>query len=356
MMVIFTKGFKTRSVFYLTALIFTFSLNLLQYLLVDLGIISYLDLYRFIYLPWATIYPVFLYLYIFTLLNSDQKIAGKWNSFYVPFIIFSVLIFIIRIWTFMLPEMDEYAYYHWYDPYEIIVEIFSIFFTLLILYLSYQQILEFEKTNKPIGWTNSPAHLRYLKVTLLLIAIIIIPSWIYYTLMELSHESPNYYVLWIALSLIIFWLGHMGIYNFGIQRDRMQIKKFERLNPVVQKVKKQENIHLEKLQKLIIEEKKYRDPVLSLESIANEMNLSKSYLSRLINSELDTTFNEFVNQERINEVKRYLENDEFKNYTLVAMGLEAGFSSKTTFYTIFKKYTGMTPSEFKQNLKSQEKT
>jgi len=51
---------------------------------------------------------------------------------------------------------------------------------------------------------------------------------------------------------------------------------------------------------------------------------------------------------RVEEAKTYLIDNEFANYTLVAIGLEAGFNSKSAFNSSFKKITGKTPSQFKQ--------
>ena len=48
------------------------------------------------------------------------------------------------------------------------------------------------------------------------------------------------------------------------------------------------------------------------------------------------------------DAKKMLENEEFDNYTVVAIGLESGFNSKTSFYQAFKKHTRQTPSEYKK--------
>jgi len=50
----------------------------------------------------------------------------------------------------------------------------------------------------------------------------------------------------------------------------------------------------------------------------------------------------------VNEAKSYLKNPEFSNYTITAIGLEAGFNSKSSFYEVFKKATGTTPFSYKK--------
>ena len=61
-------------------------------------------------------------------------------------------------------------------------------------------------------------------------------------------------------------------------------------------------------------------------------------------------FFDFINSYRVESVKEMLLNKEFEHYTVLAIGLESGFNSKTSFNTVFKKMTGVTPSEYrKQN-------
>jgi AraC-like DNA-binding protein len=91
----------------------------------------------------------------------------------------------------------------------------------------------------------------------------------------------------------------------------------------------------------------FLDSMLTLDKLAEEMKLSKSHLSRIINSELGIGFRDYLNSLRLEEAKLHLLNPEFASYTLVAIGLEAGFNSKTTFNTVFKKITTMTPSEYR---------
>lgn len=87
----------------------------------------------------------------------------------------------------------------------------------------------------------------------------------------------------------------------------------------------------------------------SAEMLAEELQISKSHLSRVFSNEMNTSFSDYINTLRVEEAKSYLKNPDFSNYTLIAIGLEAGFNSKTTFNTTFKKITGQTPSQFRKN-------
>ena len=90
------------------------------------------------------------------------------------------------------------------------------------------------------------------------------------------------------------------------------------------------------------------EPELSLEQLASRLSLRPKLLSQLINESLRQNFFEFVNRYRIEEAKRLLTNPVDKKITVLEVLYEVGFNSKSSFNTIFKKHTGLTPSEFKK--------
>lgn len=155
--------------------------------------------------------------------------------------------------------------------------------------------------------------------------------------------------IWIVIAVMIYWLGHVGIYKYGIEEERKKIRShtLERSSIIV--VDKQKSEHLALFENMIVQQKLFLDPEITQDKVADALNISKSHFSRLINNELGTSFPEYINQLRVKEAKYYLKHPDFANYTLVSIGLEAGFASKTTFNNTFKKITGMTPSEYKND-------
>ncbi|MDO8898280.1 MAG: helix-turn-helix domain-containing protein, partial [Bacteroidales bacterium] len=59
---------------------------------------------------------------------------------------------------------------------------------------------------------------------------------------------------------------------------------------------------------------------------------------------------EFVNEYRVNEVKKMLADPKYTHYSLLGIAFECGFSSKSTFNSVFKKFTRKTPSEYRKSL------
>jgi len=106
----------------------------------------------------------------------------------------------------------------------------------------------------------------------------------------------------------------------------------------------------DKLEQLFQSEKLYRHPDVSLEYVANKLNINRSQLSYIVNNFTGKNFNIYVNEYRIKEAVRLLSSPKADNFSLEGIALESGFKNRKTFYEAFKKTTGLSPSVFKNNL------
>lgn len=98
---------------------------------------------------------------------------------------------------------------------------------------------------------------------------------------------------------------------------------------------------------LLDNEKIYKNPDISLGSIAARLDISVTYLSQLINRISGVNFSDFINEYRVKESQRLLTHPNYTGYAILSIGLESGFNSKSTFYAAFKKHTGVTPSVYR---------
>jgi len=102
------------------------------------------------------------------------------------------------------------------------------------------------------------------------------------------------------------------------------------------------------------EAKIYRDSSLGLDSISKMLKISSNYLSQMVNKLSGSNFSDYVNNFRTEDAMSKLQDPKFANYTVLAIGLESGFNSKSTFYSAFKKYTGISPKEYRETLQDVE--
>ena len=101
------------------------------------------------------------------------------------------------------------------------------------------------------------------------------------------------------------------------------------------------------LVRLMEEEKMFLDSKLTIGKIAEALNVPRQYISEVLSHHMNTNFQNFVNEYRVNEFIRRLEDDQNDRFTLLSLALESGFNSKSSFNSIFKKFKGLTPTQYR---------
>ncbi len=108
--------------------------------------------------------------------------------------------------------------------------------------------------------------------------------------------------------------------------------------------KEQKEVLLTRILESMEKEKPYLKKDFTLEIFSKNLESSRSYISQIINEELNQNFSNFINEYRIKEARRILSDPRNKNLTIETMAHSVGFGSKSSFNIAFKKYTGITPS------------
>jgi len=111
-----------------------------------------------------------------------------------------------------------------------------------------------------------------------------------------------------------------------------------------EKIEKTINYAMEK-------EKVFLKNDVTINKLAECMDISRSYVSQVINERYNQNFSNFINEYRIREALRLLSFEESYNYTIESIASMVGFNSKSAFNNAFKKFTGVTPSFFLRNTK-----
>lgn len=105
---------------------------------------------------------------------------------------------------------------------------------------------------------------------------------------------------------------------------------------------------VDELQQLMVREQPYLNSQLSLPQLADQLGVSVNYLSQIINEQLEQNFFDFVNDYRIKQAKARLRDPNRKKDNILTIATDAGFNSKSSFYTAFKKHAGMTPGNYRK--------
>ncbi len=89
---------------------------------------------------------------------------------------------------------------------------------------------------------------------------------------------------------------------------------------------------------------------LTLHDLAKELAIPKHYITQVINERMGKNFYSLINEFRVEEVKRRLRDKDSKNFTLLSVGYDCGFNTKSSFYNSFKKIAGVTPAQYRKTL------
>ena len=174
--------------------------------------------------------------------------------------------------------------------------------------------------------------------------------------------SPYFYetfwflaLVWIIILGFIFYFTRKYIFRM---RSKI-ISQFEELkkrqiisnSPIISE--ERSNEITEKLITYMQEQKPYLNPELRQIDVLVALGYNLREVSKVLNSQLNQNFPDFVNSFRIAEVSIRVRNNDLEKYTLWAIAMECGFSSKSSFLRAIKKTTNMTPSEYFKGVKEE---
>lgn len=106
-----------------------------------------------------------------------------------------------------------------------------------------------------------------------------------------------------------------------------------------------DNIH-KVLTDVMREKKLYTDPELTLDELAQTLNVHRNNLSQIINTYEQKSFYDYINLKRVEEFKRIVSLPGSQKFTLLGLASDCGFNSKTSFNRNFKNVTGLSPTEY----------
>ncbi len=158
---------------------------------------------------------------------------------------------------------------------------------------------------------------------------------------------PYFTNTWMFKALLVMAALLTGTGCYQVFRRRRLAKNQRSKTPVLDTGKTEEC--LKHLGYLLEVKKIYKDETISLQSLSEKLSIPPYQLSQIINTKLNKNFFDLINSFRIQEAKKYLTDPAKSHLTILEIAYDVGFNSKVSFNKAFKKFSEMTPSQFRKN-------
>jgi AraC-like DNA-binding protein len=307
------------------------------------------------------LYGPSIYLYILILGNRQEGFKKSYLLHFLPFIIlniYGIFFYYFESIEFKLSLMDFDKTVSWHlDLVGQLIPVHGCIYTVLTIW----ETLKFDKKLKD-SYSNI-VHLNLKWIIFLVSGTTVI--WIIVVLAYLlnfiyGEQMQANVFIYIALSILIYSIGFKSLHqpevlffekasnsDLNSKSDQAELSTYKKSGLSDTSASK----YLAELLKLMEREKPFLNNKLKLIDLSQMLNISTHNLSEIINKKLNQNFYDFVNSYRVNEVKRLIEDDDEFNFSILALGYDAGFSSKSAFYSAFKKLCGVTPAQYRQENK-----
>jgi len=286
------------------------------------------------------------YLYVKSIAFSDFKLNKRHLAHTLPFlfvvIVFTAMYHIHSVETkrVLIESNTFYKSFRWY--YSFIVNIYILGYNLSALFIlnSYRKKIKQEYSSVErinLSW------LYFILYGFLLACCTSILSLFSFPFDINTRENIsliNFLAFFVFFNFIFFKALIQPDLFIGIKEIPWQKRPF--LSKALEKK------YLNKLLTFMNTEKPYLTPEITLLELSKQVSIPHRALSEIINNSLNQNFYDFINSYRIKESQRLFEKQENKNKTVLEILYAVGYNSKSSFNVAFKKYAGMTPSQFKK--------
>ncbi|PVW16280.1 helix-turn-helix domain-containing protein [Marixanthomonas spongiae] len=308
--------------------------------------------------------PVFLYAkYLFYEYKGFQKIDHLHFSPIYLYAVFTMYLFIDSDYSILTMRH--------HDLYKVRQEVCSYLATLLgpFYFIKTSQILKLRQ--KMLKQEYSEIESRKLKGFQIInysFALVFIIGGIS-TIVENTYINP--YVLYMAyhavLAISIFYIVVM-IYKYPIvfKRTENAPEPYSNTTSMAEDLKEKSDSHktqfsnennsakeeviIAKIEKVMNEQKLYKNQNFSLNNLAEAVSESRNAISHALNNKLNKTFYNYINELRIQESKHLLSDKNLQHYTIEGIAIESGFKTISVFYRFFKDIEKVTPAVYRKKV------
>jgi len=315
---------------------------------------TFLEMYSFQFITFT--YGPLMFLYVKFMTKPEKKFNWLALLHFVPFVVFFTVSVIFRA----EPLVRDLRSFFIADK---LISLRIVYGTCFFLSITIYSILAFieigrhQKNMKNlVSFTSNVITLNWLKIISISFYVAYFILFILGGLNMIGNYIPfdPYFVIFCFIALFSFAFSFYGIKQpeiFGqvVVSNGDDKKETEKYAKSGLPDKKAEDL-LEKLISFVETKKPYIDRDLSIHDLSALTGISRHHITQILNEKHGRNFFSFINEYRVKEVIDRFSDPKFNNYTILAIAFDAGFNSKTTFNSIFKSQTGVTPSQYREKM------
>jgi len=346
----FTKRMHQPANRFLAMAMVAVVLWLTRLLCIDAGLSAYFPGWSRLPLQFSLAFGPLVYFYVLKLTRSEYQLGPK------DILHFSPLVLQLGVQALEIGESIKTGAPTYQTPafqqLNPVLQLLAFVSVIAYLFASYRLIQNFYQRLKFNGNDRYRYQLRWLHRLLMGFGLLWL-LWLPYTAVDylVYHyqlSTHAYYPLYVVLAVTAIWMAASA---FLRQEAGATVAPAQFLKPPLPAEMKQQSTWLKKAVKA---GRYYQDPELSLSSLAEKLELSPHELSRILNTALKKSFNDFINEYRVADVVQKMQDPAYNHITLLGIAFGSGFNSQSSFNRIFRQMTGKSPLEYKNNLKKEQ--
>lgn len=334
---------------FLALALVTMILSMVRMLIIDIRLETYLPGWDKLPMQYLLALGPLMYFYVLKITRPGYKLHGKdWLHFSPLLLEFGVLVLEIRESTRTGAATYNTSAFQLLNP---VLQLLIFISIITYIYRSDKLIQKFYRRLPLKLMDRSILEFRWLRRLLGATALL----WIFWIVCAavnyFGYRNPLglhvYYPFYIFFAVIMIWTAAAAFLKPQAGLAAMQPAAAKPAPPSGLKEKGAW------LKRIMEANSYYRDPDLSLTSLAEKLGSTSHELSWIINTILKKSFSDFVNEYRARDVIIKMQDAAYDHITLLGIAFESGFNSQSTFYRTFKQLTGKSPVDYKKGLKKE---
>ena len=306
----------------------------------------------------STCIPVFkmllgpmIYFYTKSLIHGDKRLTFKNCLHFLPVLVDCRPQFIFLLYEsgiLSVPQITTFYFrndvQHFLFQHSIIFDL-PVFASLLVYSIASYKIIM--RASKNPGLDRFRLNdLKWLRTFIYLVFVLI--ALVFAFILASAFPGWNNYFLYLPAIFMTYYMGMRLL----LRQNKMKVEDVIAYNKPQSKSYFEEadvTDYHQKLKELMMADKLYLNPALKVDAVAARLRMSEKQLSNLLNQHIGKSFNDFINEYRIQAAKEKLSDATMRQYTIAAIAFDCGFNSIATFQRCFKQLTGITPSAYQNN-------